>query len=82
MKKFLLFVGLLLFTISVSAVIPEKVDSLVRLQEVIVSANKIQVNRNNIPLTISIIGREQIEASSESALLPVLSQHIPGLFVT
>jgi iron complex outermembrane receptor protein len=71
-----------LFTISVSAVIPEKVDSLVRLQEVIVSANKIQVNRNNIPLTISIIGREQIEASSESALLPVLSQHIPGLFVT
>ena len=82
MKKILLFVGLLLFTISVSAVIPEKVDSLVRLQEVIVSANKIQVNRNNIPLTISIIGREQIEASSESALLPVLSQHIPGLFVT
>ena len=71
MKKILLFVGLLLFTISVSAVIPEKVDSLVRLQEVIVSANKIQVNRNNIPLTISIIGREQIEASSESALLPV-----------
>ena len=29
-----------------------------------------------------MIDREQIEASSESALLPVLSQHVPGLFVT
>ena len=59
-----------------------KIDSLVHLNELVVSANKIQVNRNNIPLTITLINREQIEASSESSLLPVLSQRIPGLFVT
>ena len=47
-----------------------------------ISANKVQVNRSSVPLTISVIDREQIEASSESALLPVLSQHVPGLFVT
>ncbi|MBR5297631.1 MAG: TonB-dependent receptor plug domain-containing protein, partial [Parabacteroides sp.] len=82
MRKIVFFIGLLFFTISAFAVLPEKIDSLISLQEVVVSANKIQVNRNNIPLTVSVIGREQIEASSESALLPVLSLHIPGLFVT
>lgn len=60
----------------------QKVDSLVNLKEVVVSANKIIVNKNSVPLSISVIGRDEIEASSESALLPVLSQRVPGLFVT
>lgn len=60
----------------------QKVDSLVNLKEVVVSANKIVVNRNSVPLSISVLGRDEIEASSESALLPVLSERIPGLFVT
>ncbi|MDR0509731.1 MAG: TonB-dependent receptor [Rikenellaceae bacterium] len=34
------------------------------------------------PLTVSTIDRTRIEQSSESALLPVLGQHVPGLFVT
>ncbi|MEG1544603.1 MAG: TonB-dependent receptor [Tannerellaceae bacterium] len=57
------------------------VDSLINLQGVIVSANRIQVNRNSVPLSISVISRNEIEATSESALLPVLSR-VPGLFVT
>ena len=40
------------------------------------------MNRNSVPLSISVIEREEIEASSESALLPVLSERVPGLFVT
>lgn len=60
----------------------ESIDSLIPLKTVVVTANKIQVNRNNVPLSISVIGREEIESSSESALLPVLSQRVPGLFVT
>lgn len=60
----------------------QRIDSLIRLQPVVVTANKIQVNRNSVPLSISVIERSAIEASSESALLPVLSQHVPGLFVT
>jgi len=58
------------------------VDTTILLKQVVVSANKIQVNRNSVPLSISVINREEIEASSESALLPVLSQRVPGLFVT
>lgn len=58
------------------------IDSLITLKGVVVSANKIHVNRNNVPLSISVIEREEIAASSESALLPVLSHRVPGLFVT
>ena len=67
---------------SVEPIEPLGIDSLINLQGVVISANKIQVNRNSVPLTISVIDRDQIEASSESALLPVLSERVPGLFVT
>ncbi|MDR2918236.1 MAG: TonB-dependent receptor [Tannerella sp.] len=84
MKKTIIFVfGVLLFCLHIHAVEDNnKIDTIIQLNQVVVSATKIQVNRNNIPLSISVIGREQIEASSESALLPVLSHRIPGLFVT
>lgn len=86
-KGFLLISGLLVTSVTYSSVPVEPVeplgiDSLINLQGVVVSANKIQVNRNSVPLSISVIDREEIEASSESALLPVLSQRVPGLFVT
>ncbi|MDR2774144.1 MAG: TonB-dependent receptor [Tannerella sp.] len=58
------------------------VDTTIQLDPVVVTATKIQVNRNSIPLSISVVNRYEIEASSESALLPVLSQRVPGLFVT
>lgn len=81
MTKKLLISLLLAATMNLSAQ-TQRIDSLIRLQPVVVTANKIQVNRNSVPLSISVIERSAIEASSESALLPVLSQHVPGLFVT
>lgn len=80
-KQFLLIIGLLVSSL-VYAEGPETLDSLVNLKGVVVSANKIKVNRNSVPLSISVVERDEIEASSESALLPVLSQRVPGLFVT
>lgn len=86
MKKVLYICVLLFFTffsgLNASLNEPEVADSLIHLKGVVVSANKIKVNRNSVPLSISVIERSEIEASSESALLPVLSQRIPGLFVT
>ncbi|MDR1154345.1 MAG: TonB-dependent receptor [Bacteroidales bacterium] len=52
------------------------------IDEVVVTATRASVNRNNVPMTISVINRAEIEESSESALLPVLSERVPGLFVT
>ncbi|MDR1556132.1 MAG: TonB-dependent receptor [Tannerellaceae bacterium] len=81
-KNLLLISGLLLATALSHADDPEAADSLIYLKGIVVSANKIQVNRNTVPLSVSVIERSEIEASSESALLPVLSQRVPGLFVT
>lgn len=82
MKKEMLFVAGLLSGVSAFASDPAAIDSLINLKGVVVSANRINVNRNSVPLTISVIDRDEIEASSESALLPVLSERVPGLFVT
>lgn len=54
----------------------------ISLDEVVVTATKTSVNRNNVPLTVTVVSKEKIENSSESALLPVLSEQVPGLFVT
>jgi iron complex outermembrane receptor protein len=83
-KLFLISIMPLLLSANVTAnaINPEDADSLIMLKGVVVSANKVQVNRNSVPLSVSVIERSEIEASSESALLPVLSQRVPGLFVT
>ncbi|MFT3680743.1 MAG: TonB-dependent receptor [Ferruginibacter sp.] len=52
------------------------------LKEVVVTGTKTDVSKNYVPFNISVVNRQQIEKSSESALLPVLSQQVPGLFVT
>jgi outer membrane cobalamin receptor len=62
----------------------EKRDTIspIDLDEVVVTGTKAAVSRNNIALTVSVISAKKIENSSESALLPVLSGQVPGLFVT
>lgn len=80
-RNILIITGVIAFH-SAHAIEPMEVDSLIRLNSLVVSANRIEVNRNSVPLTISVINREKIESSSESALLPVLSEQVPGLFVT
>ena len=69
-KGFLLILGLLFSTFAysfepVEPIEPLGIDSLINLKGVVISANKIQVNRNSVPLSISVIDRDEIEASSE-----------------
>lgn len=52
------------------------------LNEVVVTGSRVAVAKNYIPFNVTVINREQIDNSSESALLPVLSENVPGLFVT
>ncbi|GHT53177.1 ligand-gated channel [Bacteroidia bacterium] len=52
------------------------------LDEVVVSATKTEVTRGKIPLTISVVNRETIEESTETGVLSILSEQIPGVFVT
>lgn len=70
------------FTIPFISLAQGRLSDTLQLDEVVVTATKTQVNRNNVPLTVSVINEEQIEMSSESALLPVLSEQVPGVFIT
>ena len=83
-KWFMVVICLLLTAKSFSQDDKEKVQlkDTIKLNEVIISANKVAVSKNNVPYTVSLVNRQEIEQSSESALLPVLSEQVPGLFVT
>jgi len=78
MRKELLLVSGLLIGSMAFAIDPAEIDSLINLKGVVVSANKIHVNRNSVPLSISVIEREEIEASSESACFPYCRSEYPG----
>lgn len=85
MKKNVLFLIIVVLIISKSAFSQQTKSILkdtITIDEVIVTGSKTSVNRNNVPLTISVVSKEKIENSSESALLPVLSEQVPSLFVT
>lgn len=54
----------------------------INLDEVVVTGTPVKVNKNNVPMSVSVITRQQISESNESALLPILNGRVPGLFVT
>lgn len=53
-----------------------------RIDEVVVTGTPVKINRNNVPMSVSVVSQAQLNESSESAVLPVLSGQVPGLFVT
>ncbi|NMC40317.1 MAG: Plug domain-containing protein [Bacteroidales bacterium] len=59
-----------------------QLNDTISIGEVIITGTKTFVNRNMVPLTVSVVSKENIEYSSESALLPVLSEQVPGFFLT
>jgi outer membrane cobalamin receptor len=52
------------------------------IDEVVVTGTKNEVNKSNLPMSISVVSRQQIDRSYESSLLPVLTEQVPGLFIT
>lgn len=52
-----------------------------RLSEVFVTA-PVKTRIELLPLDVTTVTGQQIERSGESSLLPVLTDHVPGLFVT
>ncbi len=54
----------------------------INLDEVVVTGTAVKVNRNNVPMAVSVISTNQLNQSIETALLPALNGRVPGLFVT
>lgn len=53
-----------------------------RLDEVVVTGARYESDVRHLPLTVSIVGRNQIENNPSSSVLPVLTEQVPSLFVT
>lgn len=61
---------------------PPQVNDSIRLEEVIVTGMLPKVNLRNVPMSISIVGERQIQNRLEPSLLPLLTEEVPGLFIT
>ena len=57
-------------------------DEKTPIEEAVVTGTRNATDIRHLPFTVSVIGRQQIEQSHEVSLLPVLSEQVPGLFVT
>lgn len=52
------------------------------INEVVVTGTRNETDIRHLPMTITIVNRKTIEESLQPSLLPILSEQVPGLFVT
>lgn len=53
-----------------------------QIDEVVVTGARQETDVRHLSQTVSVVGRAQIEHSLQPSLLPVLTEQVPGLFVT
>lgn len=53
-----------------------------RLDEVVVTGARYETDVRHLPMTVSVVGREKIAYRNEPSLLPLLTEQVPGMFVT
>lgn len=54
----------------------------IHIGEVVVTGTRNETDVRHLPLTVSVIDRQEIEQSMQPSILPVLTQQVPGLFIT
>jgi len=52
------------------------------LKASVATGTRVSMLRDQVATPVSVVGREAIEDSDENALMPVLMEQVPGLFVT
>jgi outer membrane receptor for ferrienterochelin and colicin len=84
MKKIYLYflITLIFMQTAISQKNMEPANDTIPINEVVVTGTPVKVNRNSIPMAVSVVNNKQISESDESSLLPVLNGRVPGLFVT
>jgi len=53
-----------------------------RMDEIVVTGTRYETDVRHLPKTVSVFNRQKIERNSSPSLLPMLSEQVPGLFVT
>lgn len=57
-------------------------DSIVRLENVVITGTCNAADVRHLPMTVTIVGRDKLEESHQSSILPTVMQQVPGVFVT
>ena len=52
------------------------------INEVVVTGSRSETDVRHLSQTVSVVGRDRIESAMQPSLLPVLTEQVPGLFVT
>ncbi len=50
--------------------------------EVVVTGTRNETDIRHLPMTISVVGRKQLESNYQPSVLPTLTEQVPGLFTT
>lgn len=53
-----------------------------KLDEVVVTGTRNETDIRHLPMTISVVGRRQLEQTYQPSILPALTEQVPGLFTT
>lgn len=68
--------------ISVTSATAENINDSLTIQEVVVTGTRMATDARYLPMTVSVIGREQLTEQHQSNILPTVMQQVPGVFVT
>lgn len=81
MRLFILPLFATLFPLALSA---QEQDTIVvhQLDDAIVTGTRAATTTRNIPFTVNTIDRPTLTATQRPSILPTLSEHVPGLFLT
>ena len=80
MKQF--FSGLFCTAIALTASATQTSDSIPVLDEIVVTGTRTPTSLLSLPHSVTVISRDKITQSRSSSLLPLLSEQVPGLFIT
>lgn len=83
-SKVFIFLAVFLVTVRTGSAQQKKsiLSDTIAIKEVVITGSPVRVNKNFVPMAVSVVTRQQISETQESALLPVLNGLVPGLFVT
>ncbi|MCD8253100.1 MAG: hypothetical protein LUD40_14425 [Phocaeicola dorei] len=53
-----------------------------KVEEVVVTGTRNETDIRHLPMTISVVGRQNLEHTYQPSVLPALTEQLPGLFIT
>ena len=81
-KLYLLIFSTICFAFSLKAQQVVSIKDSIQLDEVIVTGTSRSISIRHLPMSISVIGNKEIKDRLEPSLLPLLTEEVPGLFIT